>query len=354
MIELLLLLIIILICRYIYFYESFDNTQKNRGNLYKIEMFNKLKYVNTKLYLYENDNTNSVENIDINQILNNNIESNKDPNLVSIIVPVYNASKTIFDTIGSLINQKYTNIEIIVVNDASTDDSLDKLRQINDNRIKLYNNIANYGTYKTINIGLKKSTGNYIILQGSDDYSTIDRIQKMVTKLQKSNINMIYSNWLRGKRLQKCKEGSFMFKRSILKELGFFDNNRYGGDTEFLRRYKLRYGIRNISYINDILNVASIRKNSLTNSKNTYYNSNGKSLLRKIYSININRYHNNIKKTRNYFMPFLNNKKNYKELKLNHLTKKQTDHLLKKNNKTNINNKQFTDVYLQDIGVLII
>ena len=210
-IYLLLIFILYLLFKHCMICESYESL----GNLYLINLKKKTIYVNTKLLLKES-NLNKVRTINISNIINNSIPSNTDITLVSIIVPVFNASKTIYDTIGSLINQTYKNIEIIVIDDNSTDDSLIKLRKINDDRLKLYKNKENYGTYKTINIGLKMCKGNYIMLQGSDDYACINRVKVLYNNINNNNINMVWSLWIRGKKIHKSMEGNFMFKRHIL------------------------------------------------------------------------------------------------------------------------------------------
>ena len=233
---LLLLYIFIIICIVIHFFkkDNFNNisqnilqntsyNQTNYGYLYKIKtnIQNKInyKYVDTRCILTKKNKP--ITYINVNNILNNSIKKNNDKTLVTIIIPVYNTSDTIIDSIASVLNQTYKNIEVIVINDASTDNSLQKIKLINDHRIKVLNNIQNYGTYISINIGLKLSLGNYILIHGSDDYLTIDCISMFVEKLKKSNINMAYSNWARGFFLQTQPEGNFMFKRSVLDSFGF-------------------------------------------------------------------------------------------------------------------------------------
>ena len=90
---------------------------------------------------------------------------------ISIIVPVYNAEKKLGQCIESLINQTYKNIEIILINDGSTDNSkevCDKYKKL-DNRIITIHK-ANEGVSKTRNLGIKKSTGEVIMFVDSDDY----------------------------------------------------------------------------------------------------------------------------------------------------------------------------------------
>lgn len=91
--------------------------------------------------------------------------------LVSIIIPVYNAEEYLERCIKSAIRQTYNNIEIIAINDGSTDKSLDILTEYErkDNRIKIIN-IENSGISAVRNIGIKVATGDYICFLDSDDY----------------------------------------------------------------------------------------------------------------------------------------------------------------------------------------
>lgn len=319
---------------------------KNNGHLYKIKLKNNNNINVDSRYLLHKNKENIIKNININKFINSSHKLKIKPDLVSIIVPVYNTSKTIFDSIGSLVNQTYNNIEIIIINDASTDDSLDKLKQINDSRIRIYNNEINYGTYISINLGIKVSNGEYILLQGSDDYSTINRVEKMIKVLKNSNYNMCYSNWLRGFNQQIAIEGNFMFKKHILNTLGYFDNTRIGGDTEFIKRYKLKYG-NNIFYINDILNVASIHNNSLTHNKESGI----KSINRINYIVSYIIYHKSIQKTQNYYMPFLYKKKIYK---LYNIQKSNNKKIINTLNKRKMNNNTIKqNIFINDIGIII-
>ena len=333
-------LLLIFIVYLVFKSQNICESYKSIGNLYLINLKKKKKFVNTKLSLNQTK-LHNIHIININDILNNKIPENKCTGLVSIIVPVYNASKTIYDTIGSLINQTHRNIEIIVVDDNSTDDSLEKLQKIKDNRIKLYKNKVNYGTYKTINIGIKMSKGNYIILQGSDDYACIDRIKVLFDAIKNTNINMVYSNWIRGKKIKKTIEGNFMFKRHILKKMGFFDNTRFGGDSEFIQRYKMIY--KKLKYVDDVLNIASIRNNSLTHTSNTYAADGILAASRQAYKKSIKIYHKNINQTKNYYMPFLHKKKIYNK----YILKKK----LTKNSKSPV--EHIKDLYIDDIAYKI-
>ena len=91
--------------------------------------------------------------------------------LISIIIPVYNSEKYLKECLDSVINQTYNNLEIIVVNDGSTDNSLQIIQSYKDNRIKLINK-ENGGVSSARNVGLKQATGEYIMFVDSDDCLT--------------------------------------------------------------------------------------------------------------------------------------------------------------------------------------
>jgi len=103
---------------------------------------------------------------------------------ISIIVPVYNMEKYLEKCLDSIINQSYKNLEIIVVNDGSNDNSqkiIDKyLRK--DNRIKSFCK-ENGGLSSARNFGIEKATGKYICFIDSDDYVNLDMIELMVNKI---------------------------------------------------------------------------------------------------------------------------------------------------------------------------
>jgi glycosyltransferase involved in cell wall biosynthesis len=103
--------------------------------------------------------------------------------LVSIILPVYNAEKYIAESIHSLLQQTYSNIEIIVLNDGSKDNSEKVIAGLNDGRIKYYSH-ANIGMAATLNKGLKLASGDYIARQDADDVSLPDRIKKQIDFLE--------------------------------------------------------------------------------------------------------------------------------------------------------------------------
>lgn len=115
--------------------------------------------------------------------------------MISIIIPCYNAEKTIKRCLESVISQTYKNIEIVIINDGSTDktDSIIK-KYINDNRIKYYNR-SNHGIGKTRNFGIKEATGEYITFLDSDDYLPNDAIDNLYKLAQKNKLDLVVSDY---------------------------------------------------------------------------------------------------------------------------------------------------------------
>ena len=116
--------------------------------------------------------------------------------LISIIVPIYNSEKTIDRCINSLINQTYKNIEIILIDDGSIDNSLElcQIYQKNDNRIKVISK-KNEGVGKTRNVGLFECSGDYVMFVDADDY--IDQIMTklMIDSILRNNTNIALCNY---------------------------------------------------------------------------------------------------------------------------------------------------------------
>ncbi|MBE7702538.1 MAG: glycosyltransferase family 2 protein [Cyanobacteria bacterium SIG28] len=118
---------------------------------------------------------------------------------ISVIVPVYNVQKYLRQCLDSIINQSYKNLEIICINDCSTDNSLKILEeyQKKDNRITIINNSENIGLGLTRNVGIKVATGEYIHCLDSDDYLELNAYETMVDNLkQHGPVDMLRFEYL--------------------------------------------------------------------------------------------------------------------------------------------------------------
>jgi glycosyltransferase involved in cell wall biosynthesis len=138
---------------------------------------------------------------------------------VSVIIPCYNAELYLETAVLSIINQTYRNLEIICIDDCSTDDTLvilNKLSKIDD-RLIVVSNSVNLKLIKTLNLGIHLSTGKYIARMDSDDFSANDRIEKQLKYLEENDLDV-------------C--GTFTYyyyenrKRSIIKKIHFLTQSK--------------------------------------------------------------------------------------------------------------------------------
>ena len=236
--------------------------------------------------------------------------------LVSIIVPVYNSLNYIKKCVMSITNQTYENIEIILVDDGSTDGSqkeCDNLKKYDD-RIKVIHQ-KNSGPSVARNNGLSNSKGKYIFFCDSDDYIDENVIEILVKNKKNNQLNGVY-HYLESrneKTLIKYEKKEYsqkdflcnifngnilgtvwgiLFDKEITKNMRFDENTKCMEDTIFLIEYIKAAKINKIiysdfTYYHYIINNASItqnKKNNLLKCKNYFYS------LEKINKITKNEY----------------------------------------------------------------
>lgn len=100
--------------------------------------------------------------------------------LISIVIPVYNREHLILRSIESVLSQTYKNIEVIIVDDASTDKTKEVVCEINDSRIKYFKQEINKGPSAARNLGVQKAKGELIAFLDSDDEWYADKLEKQV------------------------------------------------------------------------------------------------------------------------------------------------------------------------------
>lgn len=115
---------------------------------------------------------------------------------ISIIVPIYNASKYLKKCLDSLVNQTKKELEFILINDGSTDDSESIIKSYEDDRIKYFKR-SNHGIGKTRNFGISKSTGKYIMFLDSDDYLKTDACEVLYKKIEKEKLDLVVCDFYR-------------------------------------------------------------------------------------------------------------------------------------------------------------
>ncbi|WP_461537926.1 glycosyltransferase family 2 protein [Spongorhabdus nitratireducens] len=186
--------------------------------------------------------------------------------LVSIIVPVYNAEKYLEDSVRSLIAQTYTNIEIIIVDDGSSDSSLTTAKKMAllDSRIKVYKK-DNGGVSSARNYGLSVALGRYIALQDADDLARKDRIEKQLLFLRENRLDLcgcalhifgskekekIYPEKDSDLKFNLIFFGrtiagpSILFDRKSSDGLTFDESISFGEDFDFILRFAFQKGIK--------------------------------------------------------------------------------------------------------------
>lgn len=139
--------------------------------------------------------------------------------LISIIVPIYNAEKVIKRCIESISRQSYEMLEIILVDDGSTDQSLEICEDMSekDSRIKIIHQ-NNGGVSRARNTGLKKATGQYIMMVDSDDYLYERAVELMLREIKKNKADLAICGFERGM------DEAFPFSIDLSLESSVIDN----------------------------------------------------------------------------------------------------------------------------------
>ena len=111
--------------------------------------------------------------------------------MISVIIPTFNREKTILRAIDSVLSQTYKDIELIIVDDGSTDNTKDIVESIDDIRIK-YIFQKNSGAAEARNTGIKNAQGKYIAFQDSDDYWYPDKLEKQLAYLEDNEADIVF------------------------------------------------------------------------------------------------------------------------------------------------------------------
>jgi glycosyltransferase involved in cell wall biosynthesis len=183
--------------------------------------------------------------------------------LISIITVVYNGAHTLEQTILSVINQTYKNIEYIIIDGGSTDGTIDIIKK-NENKLAYWISEPDKGIYDAMNKGIKQATGVLIGIINSDDWYELDAVENIVNKFNEQrniaiyygNIKIIYENkeiYQKNKKIKHITAGmainhpTCFVHREIYETVGLFDiNYRIVADYDFI----LRSFLLNIPFFN--------------------------------------------------------------------------------------------------------
>lgn len=115
--------------------------------------------------------------------------------IVSVIIPTYNRAYLLKKSITSVLNQTYADLEVIIVDDGSTDNSEELIKSFDDNRIRYIKHDKNKGVSHALNTGIRTSRGKYISFLGSDDVWLPQKLEKELEIFQKlnSHVGVVYS-----------------------------------------------------------------------------------------------------------------------------------------------------------------
>jgi len=199
-----------------------------------------------------------------------------DKNTILVVMPIYNAQDTLDLAIQSILNQTYKNFKLVLVDDCSTDNSLNIAKSYTyDDRVLVYQNSKNRGAYYSRNVGLKTHSDKiwgYFTTHDADDISYENRFASMVRMLQSSRINAVQDTFERKDYETKRSLSTLltiahaMFKRSVFDKIGYFEEVRFGADWEYWARLNVYNKESNLSTraINDLMGESFIHKNNLT------------------------------------------------------------------------------------------
>ena len=139
---------------------------------------------------------------------------------ISVIVPVYNVEKYLSRCIDSLIRQSYSNIEILLVDDGSKDESLSicKEYEAKDSRIHVFHK-ENEGLGLTRNYGVEQATGEYITFVDSDDYLTLDAIDSMVKTAVETDADVVIASHYYKNKKQEIELSERLYCGTEIKEI---------------------------------------------------------------------------------------------------------------------------------------
>jgi glycosyltransferase involved in cell wall biosynthesis len=181
--------------------------------------------------------------------------------LVSVVVPMYDEAAAVGDAIRSVLAQSYEHIEIVAVDDGSTDDTVATVREFSDryDRVRLLENRTNMGQSFARNRGAMATDGRYLVFHDADDVSTPDRIEKQVRFMERHpsvgvlGTGYFYLNTLRDERVVRRRPtddgtlrrnlvresmlnlGTAMYRWSALDVTGLFETARLEGYDLLIR-----------------------------------------------------------------------------------------------------------------------
>lgn len=199
---------------------------------------------------------------------------------VSVIMPTFSPNTGIFTALGSLLQQTWSNIEIIVVDDGSPegfDEILNEVENL-DSRILVIRQQENGGAYVARNTGLAEATGEYVTTHDDDDWSHPEKLATQASALMADNAiaattsahirttqDMHFKRINSRPRHLQTNYSSLMFRKSVINQLGGWDSSNRGSDTELASRITQNFGKSSvIHFVDKPLSFSRVWAGSLT------------------------------------------------------------------------------------------
>ncbi|WP_198146072.1 glycosyltransferase [Desulfonatronovibrio magnus] len=184
---------------------------------------------------------------------------------ISVIMPAYNAQYTIATALESILSQTWQNLEVIVIDDCSQDETISQAKEFEslDKRVRIISTPENQGPYIARNIALKQATGEFVTCHDADDWSHPQKLEIQAAHLlnspetiaNTSQLSRAFNDLLffrRGNpgRYIQVNMSSLMFRRvPVLEKAGFWDSVRFGADGEFTARLKKIFGEASVQHL---------------------------------------------------------------------------------------------------------
>jgi tetratricopeptide (TPR) repeat protein len=197
--------------------------------------------------------------------------------MVSVIMTVYQHDTWLPIAISSILQQTYRNLELIIVDDASTDNTWEYLQQLAqlDRRIRLIKLDTNVGTYVAKNEGMLQAQGDYIAFMDADDWVHPQKLAAQIDILQNSDAVATTCGFFRvyrdsnlefkpDKPLSPACISLCFKKNSVLPKIGFFDAARTMADSEYENRLKIVFGTHSIQQITEPLLISMRHEHSIS------------------------------------------------------------------------------------------
>lgn len=230
-------------------------------------------------------------------------------NTILVLLPFYNCDTFLKASIESILAQTYSNFKLVLIDDSSTDTSLEVAKQYSHlPNVEIIENPINMGPYYCLNLGLLSNINynwDWVITHGGDDISYLTRFQNQINAIKQNAIAVscrfdrveFYTN----RRIHtnpETNESMLLVSRKVFDTIGYYDTTRVGCDTEYKKRLRLAFPQMEIVKVDKILVDAFLHDSNLTKKIPLGGTE------RRAYVAFFTRAHENMKRTKSFYKGF--------------------------------------------------